>query len=479
MSGNAAERKRLIRVTDGNLRRGHLYVTGHYDFFPADIVGSNRKEKPGIPIRIELEGLGVIETDIASEKNGTPRRHFRAIAPFRRFYKHHEIQHGDVLALERTGERDYRLYAFQTAKHRDHDWHRWLDAPLKGARPTVLDLFAGCGGLSLGFEKAGFQTVLAVEWDKSACATLSANITNRVAQCAIEEVEQFPRADVVIGGPPCQGFSNLGDKVPFDPRRQLWRHFLRAVEQAGPTAFVMENVPPLLNSQEFIEIKRAAERLGFNVVSGVLNAADYGVPQVRKRAIIIGIRGGEPSLPQPTHTSPKLAARSLFNLMHWLTVRDAIADLPLDPTGEDWHIGRNPTPLSMERYKHIPEGGNRWDLPRRLTPECWKRKTKGGTDLFGRLWWDRPSVTIRTEFYKPEKGRYLHPVADRPITHREAARLQGFPDEYVFCGSKIEVGKQIGNAVPPPLAKAIANHLLMLLQGLSARAKGRMEPIEV
>jgi len=142
-----------------------------------------------------------------------------------------------------------------------------------------------------------------------------------------------------------------------------------------------------------------------------------------------------------------------------MTVRDAIGDLSFEPTEQNWHIGRNPTTMSLERYRCIPPGGNRFDLPAHLMPECWKRKTKGGTDLFGRLWWDRPSVTIRCEFYKPEKGRYLHPEADRPITHREAARLQGFPDNFVFEGKKIDVGVQIGNAVPPQLAEAIARHV--------------------
>jgi DNA (cytosine-5)-methyltransferase 1 len=129
--------------------------------------------------------------------------------------------------------------------------------------------------------------------------------------------------------------------------------------------------------------------------------------------------------------------------------------------------------MSVERYSHIPPGGNRWNLPQSLMPDCWKRKTKGGTDLFGRLWWDRPAVTIRTEFYKPEKGRYLHPEADRPITHREAARLQGFPDDFELSGTKISVGRQIGNAVPPPFAKVLAQHLRTLLAEASVAFERR------
>jgi DNA (cytosine-5)-methyltransferase 1 len=159
----------------------------------------------------------------------------------------------------------------------------------------------------------------------------------------------------------------------------------------------------------------------------------------------------------------------LANPQKWKTVRDAIADLP-QPVGTeiaalappfDLHFGRTPTQKSLQRYRAIPEEGmNRFDLQRRaykLTPDCWIRKTSGGTDLFGRLWWDKPALTIRTEFFKPEKGRYLHPFEHRPITHREAARLQSFPDDFLFHGSKTQIAKQIGNAVPPLLAARVAD----------------------
>lgn len=150
----------------------------------------------------------------------------------------------------------------------------------------------------------------------------------------------------------------------------------------------------------------------------------------------------------------------------WRTVRDAIGNLrapigtePNSRKTYDLHFGRNPTPQSILRYQAVPPGGNRFDLHRNaphITPACWVRKKSGGTDLFGRLWWDRPSVTIRTEFFKPEKGRYLHPDQHRPITHREAARLMGFPDDFKFKGSKTDIARQIGNAVPPDFAGAIA-----------------------
>lgn len=474
MSGTVAQKKRLLRVTAGNLRQNHLYVQGNYDFFPDDCIGPSKKQKNGngSTISILLEGLNqTVDTDIGSDAStGKPRRFFRGRKWVREFFEHHNVKTGDVLGLERLAKRKYRLYLFDSKIERDDNWHQILDKPLKGTGPTVLELFAGCGGMALGFKWAGFRTVLANEWDAAACETLRRNVTERVAQCAIQEIDGFPQADVIVGGPPCQGFSNLGERVPNDPRNQLWRFYMKAVEQVRPVAFVLENVPPLLKSQECIEIIRIAEGLGYNVVGQVLNSANFGVPQTRKRAILIGMLGAIPTHPDPTHVAP--AQRNLLNsnLPPWKTVRDAIGDLPFEPTEENWHIGRNPTPMSLERYRCVPAGGNRWDLPLRLTPECWKRKTKGGTDLFGRLWWDRPSVTIRTEFYKPEKGRYLHPEAHRPITHREAARLQGFPDDFDFQGKRIQVGIQIGNAVPPQLAQAVAQHVRTLLEHIDTTA---------
>jgi DNA (cytosine-5)-methyltransferase 1 len=310
--------------------------------------------------------------------------------------------------------------------------------------------------MSIGLKDAGFENLLAVEWDESCCETFKANINQRILQCAIQELDTFPSCDLLVGGPPCQGFSNLGEKVPNDPRRQLWRHFLRAVKDANPLIFVMENVPPLLKSAEYYEICKEARKLGYEVEGRILNAADYGIPQQRKRAFVIGSKIGLPVFPEATHRNPEAELTfETSKLLPWRTVRDAISDLPAIPDNNNWHIGRNPTDMSLKRYRCIPAGGNRWNLPVELMPDCWKKKTKGGTDLFGRLWWDKPSVTIRTEFYKPEKGRYLHPVENRPITHREAARLQGFEDKFDFKGKKIQVGIQIGNAVPPPLAYQI------------------------
>ena len=329
--------------------------------------------------------------------------------------------------------------------------------------PRLIDLFSGAGGFTWGFAETGFRPVYALDIDRWAVASYQANFGPHAVCGPIESVRHFPDAEVVIGGPPCQGFSQLGKHAKNDPRNKLWEHYYRAINQVRPLFFVMENVPQLLKSDEFIAFEQKARRLGYDIAADILNAADYGVPQRRKRAIVIGALACKASLPSPTHINPAKTDLFAVGRALWVSVKEAIGDLPLIPDGENWHIGRNPTPKSVERYRHVPEGGNRWDLPRSLMPACWIRKVSGGTDLFGRLWWNQPAFTVRTEFFKPEKGRYLHPQADRPITHREAARLQTFPDDFVFKGSKIQVAKQIGNAVPPRLAQAIAGHVRALV----------------
>ncbi|MGQ0589135.1 MAG: DNA cytosine methyltransferase [Sphingosinicella sp.] len=348
----------------------------------------------------------------------------------------------------------------------------------------LIDLFAGAGGMTLGFVDSrfagGFRSVWGVDLDPAAVRTFNENFGEHAVCADIEtwlaEERDIPAADVVIGGPPCQGFSLLNKGRKGDRRRELWQPFMDVVERSGANAFVIENVAQLYNSPEHQGIEARADDMGFDLVGDVLLAADYGAPQTRRRTVLIGWKrtlGRAPAFPPlPTHAA--LGDRS--NLPPWLTVRDAIGDLPAprgtefrdEPAPLDLHFGRSPTELSKARYRAVPLGGNRFDLQRNapeLTPACWIKKTSGGTDLFGRLWWNRPSVTIRTEFFKPEKGRYLHPEEHRPITHREAARLMGFPDDFRFLGSKVEVARQIGNAVPPPLAACIAETVKDLLVG--------------
>ena len=290
----------------------------------------------------------------------------------------------------------------------------------QGTNYDLIDLFAGAGGMTAGFRRAGFRPVLAVESEPSASATYEANFGQHVWNKRIEQVRQadFPSAEVVIGGPPCQGFSPLGRDRDPESRQQLnelWRHYARVLRVVRPVVFVIENVPQFVRSEQFERFLAACRRRplsDYEIEYRVLNAADYGVAQRRKRGIVIASRIGSPIWPERTHGDGEL----------WLeafqTVRDAIGNLPLEPDDLNWHVGRNPTPKSLERYKAVPEGGNRFDLAANrpdLLPTCWRRKRSGTTDVFGRLWWDRPAYTIRTEFFKPEKGRYLHPEADRPI----------------------------------------------------------------
>ncbi len=255
--------------------------------------------------------------------------------------------------------------------------------------------------------------------------------------------------------------------------------------------FVIENVERYRKSPEFrrllAEVESGSLRR-YNVVSEVLLCADYGVPQRRPRTIIVGSRVGTASLPTPTHARVPVKGTKL-----WRTVRDVLSDVAEYPDtihlpdsavtmfgqqvpgifkAPELHVGRSPRPLSLRRYDCIPPGGGRFDLPDDLLPRCWRDKPSGTTDVMGRMRWDQPSLTVRTEFFKPEKGQYLHPQWDpldgkrrvnRPITHLEAARLQTFPGRFLWCGTKLSIARQIGNAVPVELALAIARHVRGLL----------------
>lgn len=339
----------------------------------------------------------------------------------------------------------------------------------------MVDLFAGCGGLTSGFTRTGrFTPIGAVEMDREAAATYAQNFGEHVHVGDIADwvSGSLPAADVVVGGPPCQGFSQLGKQDPNDVRSGMWGHYVAALESVRPTYFVMENVPQFLKSPQFEEFSKQFRPRGrlsrYRLDPYILDASLYGTSQRRRRAVVIG------SLKSMGPVFFRASARPA-------TVREAWADLSekVDRTElpdsyvevngitvagafklKDLHFTRVPTALSMARYQAIPPGGDRRDLPDELKAPCWRRHTKGSADVMGRLSLDKPSVTIRTEFFKPEKGRYLHPVENRPITHAEAAAIQGFDENFLWCGSKISIARQIGNAVPPPLAESIAEALL-------------------
>lgn len=392
------------------------------------------------------------------------------------------------------GRTNYRQTTILDAPYH-HDRFEKLRAMTDAEMISTLDLFAGAGGLSLGFHLAdrGYVPVYAVEHEPAAAETFERNFGCEVYAGDIEDGPAYPDSiDVIIGGPPCQGFSPLGrdrDDVSRAQLNGLWKHFLDAVRVLQPKAFVIENVPQFQRSKQFAQLldllRDDTELRCYTAAYGVLNAADYGVPQRRKRGILVAIRdydgelvadplSGRDRLPWPP---PPTCGPDSDSGAAYVTVREAFATptkIPtrtrgFDPriTGDDQHLhfGRRPTHKSLERYKAIPPGGNRFDLMENrpdITPACWLNKPTGTTDVMGRMRWDEPSPTIRTEFFKPEKGRYLHPTANRPISHREAARLQSFPDNFVFEGTKIEIARQIGNAVPPLLGKAIAEYVYRL-----------------
>ncbi|ALX05174.1 DNA cytosine methyltransferase [Aeromicrobium erythreum] len=359
----------------------------------------------------------------------------------------------------------------------------------------VLDLFSGAGGLSSGFgaESTRFKTLRAIENDTAAAATYAENHDpETVFAGGIEDwlkSEDIPEADVVIGGPPCQGFSALGKQQQLDERNQLWLRYAETIRKARPKYFVLENVPQFLASVQLARFKRQcqpSQPLGnYTFRAMVLNAADYGAAQVRKRVILIGHHRDLPSpgFPVSTHAKAEDAThaawRSLGDVLHGLRPAVTEIDLPnrtIEVGGtllpgafktNELHLTRHYEQLSIDRIRHIPADGNRFDIPERLLADCWKKHKSGSGDVMGRLNYAKPSVTIRTEFFKPEKGRYLHPTENRALTHHEAARVQGFPDDYKWVGSKVAIARQIGNAVPIPLARAVGAHLLAALDAPS------------
>lgn len=312
--------------------------------------------------------------------------------------------------------------------------------------PRVLSLFTGCGGLDLGFETIGAQTVECVDNDHESVKTLHHNRPDwKVFEGDICDYRPISSdVDIVIGGPPCQGFSTAGYGDPKDPRNYLWREYFRVVQEVRPRAIVLENVSALAhkrNNDHLTGIIDTLKRNGYDFAFDVLNAAEFGVPQVRRRLIVVGIRNGKASLPSPmTADNP-------------MTVKDAIGDLENAPEN---------AAFSHVIPRHARHVVKRWDalLPGETDPK-YRRS---------RLIYDKPSVTIRAGGGYGPRGDHLagfhppiHPTQARQLTVREAARIQSFPDEWILRGSKTAQGRQIGNAVPVALARAIADHVANLL----------------
>ena len=322
-------------------------------------------------------------------------------------------------------------------------------------QPTFVDLFAGAGLFSHAFRSNGFRPLLSVELDPVACDSYRHNVGNHIVCGDVRKVTPTDACDVLAAGPPCQGFSTLNRHRENDCRNALAFDVIRWVDHASPKIVVIENVAPFLDSPEFVSFARRLRRRSYKVDAQVVQAADYGVPQNRRRAILIASRIGEASVPQG-------------NSRRVRSVRDAWKGLPPDPTGERHHESPKPSPLALARFQAIPPGGDRRSImhehPHLVPPSWWRVSNNVNTGVWGRMHLDHPAPTIRTNFQNPSKGRYIHPIADRVISVREGARLQGIPDSWIFHGFRTQVTRQIGNGVPIRLGKAIARHCKKLLE---------------
>jgi len=349
----------------------------------------------------------------------------------------------------------------------------------------AIDLFSGAGGLNLGLERAGIKSVIANEIEENFSKTHSLNFPGcRMINKSIFEVDFRSEIgslgleggiDLVAGGPPCQGFSTVGKKDASDPRNSLFVQFLRAVEEVGPRFVLFENVAGfkrLYKGEMYRKTVGGLDALGFDSVSAVLNAKNYGAPQSRERTIILAWRRGERPLdmPSPTHGTKDKP---------FLTLMDAISDLPqlhpgeerrdylCDPENEYQREMRASGCLLTEhrcsRYgehirkvmSHVPEGGSIMDVPEELRPKGYFKNT------YARLLPDQPCPTITRNFGTPSSSRCIHPWQNRALSTREGARIQGFPDNYRFHGGKGSKNLQIGNAVPPALALALGRQLTL------------------
>lgn len=364
-------------------------------------------------------------------------------------------------------------------------------------------MFSGCGGISLGFKRAGFDILMGIDNNEAALKTYKENFPEAIIYNGdIAQLDPFKlmnefnieqgELECLVGGPPCQGFSkNVPARNRFfnDERNLLVTHFLRFVDAFRPKMVLMENVAELAKAYQngyTTIIIDELERLGYHAEWNKLLAADYGVPQMRRRAFFLASKiSTEELFPNPTH-SKNTEDRDLFNdFSPYVTVWDAISDLPSLENGEGEDILEYPTEprtlyqemmrqegngmlynhkarklsdIQYNRVSSITEGQGYKDLPEELRPKS------GYSGAYGRLWRDKPAPTITCWVFHPGSGRFSHPLDNRVITIREAARIQSFDDGFKFLGSYNEQSKQVGNAVPPLLAKKIAKRFKNILE---------------
>lgn len=341
---------------------------------------------------------------------------------------------------------------------------------------TAVDAFSGSGGLSLGLREAGFNLGAAFDWDAPSVTSYVKNIgehghqadANEVSGAQLLEWAGVDEIDLLAGGPPCQGFSKQKRGAHLgDPRNALVLEHLRLVEETRPKAFLLENVAMLASVRGAHLVDRFHHLAEYRITGAFYVAADYGVAQTRQRFILVGIRKDQPgSFHKPAPTTPV-----------WPTVGDAIGDLPEPPEDgsehPDYpnHMRTRPSAANIERFSYVPQGGGWQDIPFEKRLKCHQvvDVRKGGwPDVYGRLRWDGQAPTITGGFDSFTRGRYGHPLQDRALTPREAARLQGYPDDFVFHGTRHAVRHQIGNAVPVPLGAAVGRGILAALNGTAA-----------
>ena len=348
---------------------------------------------------------------------------------------------------------------------------------------NVIDLFSGVGGLSYGFSKIPqFKILLANEIEKDIAIAYKLNHPNvemlncdirNLTEDVLNKVLNGKSVDIIAGGPPCQSYSTLG-KRQMDDRANLFKEYKRILNILKPNIFIFENVVGILsmdNGKLFTKIQNEFKQLGYELKYKILNAADFGVPQQRERVLIVGVKGVNNFIyPTPTHGK---------NLKPYVTVKDAINDLPIlssgemskqyrtDPINEFQNFVRqgsttfvteHESPKSSEHLikimKTLKDGESKKDLPINIRPKS------GYGNTYAKLWWNKPSTTITRNFACPSSSRCIHPRDSRALSIHEGARLQSFPDDYIFYGTKTMKRLEIGNAVPPLLSLAIANQVL-------------------
>lgn len=377
----------------------------------------------------------------------------------------------------------------------------------------VIDLFAGVGGLSYGFAQDDeFEILAANEILEPMAQAYSSN--HPTVKMYNKDIKDFSARDltkdlcikkgdidVIVGGPPCQAYSTVGKRMADDPRGKLFQEYHRILKELRPKIFVFENVKGLLSMQGGNLIKTIVslfESIGYHMQMRLLNAADYGTPQIRERVILVGTLDSKPfEYPKPTHYNPELGTPTDSSLKPYVTLGEALGDLPHIKTGEraskyacnpqnDYQrLMRANAPEELKEHEvpknnarmvalmeALPDGGTPKDIPEELRPKS------GFANCYCRLWWNKPSTTITRNLGCPSSSRCIHPRDPRPLSTREGARLQGFPDDYVFYGSRGDKHLQIGNAVPTFLSMAIKNSVKSYLNGIRINDRTDENPDE-